>query len=123
MAVTDIGWCRFWFDDDGRFHLQPETDQASGMVIEQAIGEARSFNNGRSDVTMSDAVLRSRSAPRRDRQPRPSQPVAINLHLRTDGRCTDSTGHFLPDAIRCHHLVTACSPPRSSTTDPVSVGR
>ena len=127
MAVTDIGWCRFWFDDDGRFHLQLETDQASGMVIEQAIGEARDhlFNNGQSDVTMPDAVLEmaQRSLDAIDSPDRRNR-WRINLHLRTDGRCTDGTGHFLPDAIRryltCDGMLT---PTFFDGGIPVSVGR
>lgn len=127
MAATDIGWCRFWFDDDGRFHLQLETDQASGMVIEQSIGEARDhlFNSGRSDVTMPDAVLEiaQRSLDAIDSPDRRNR-WRINLHLRTDGRCTDGTGHFLPDAIR-HYLTCdgMLTPTFFDNGIPVSVGR
>jgi HNH endonuclease len=48
----------------------------------------------------------------------------LNLHLRTDGRCTDSTGQYLPDAIRryltCDGMLT---PTFFDNGIPVSVGR
>src|SRR4029077_5847719 len=55
-AVEDS--CRFWFGDDGRFHLHLEADQQAGMIIDHALREAKDhlFQHGHSDATWPDAL-------------------------------------------------------------------
>ena len=119
--------CRFWFGDDGRFHLHLEADQQAGMIIDNALREAKDhlFQHGHKDATWADAFVEIAerslgaidSAERRNRW-------RINVHLHTDGRCTDETGFHLPDAIRryltCDGLL---SPVFYADGVPVSVGR
>jgi Domain of unknown function (DUF222)/HNH endonuclease len=119
--------CRFWFGDDGRFHLHLEGDQLSGMIIDQALREAHDvlFQHGHTDATWYDAFLEiaERSLDAIDSPARRNR-WRINMHLRTDGRCTDETGYQLPDAIRryltCDGLL---SPVFYTNGVPVSVGR
>lgn len=116
-----------WFDDNGRFHLHVDTDWVTGRTIEQAINEARDhlFGHGHTDVTLLDAVLEmaQRSMDGIDSPDRRNR-WRLNLHLRTDGHCTDDCGHFLPDAIRryltCDGLLT---PTFHANGIPISVGR
>ncbi len=119
--------CRFWFGDDGRFHLHLDGDQLTGMIIDQALREAKDhlFQHGHTDATWYDAFVEIAersldaidSAERRNRW-------RINMHLHTDRRCTDETGYHLPDAIRryltCDGLL---SPVFYANGVPVSVGR
>ena len=123
----DAGGCRMFFDDDGRFHLTVTTDTVTGKIIEQAVNEARDqlFCNGQQDVTTLDGLrevaqrsLDGIASPDRRNRWR------LNIHLRTDGRCTDDTGHFLPDAIRRYVTCDgALTPTFSANGVAVSVGR
>ena len=119
--------CSFHVDDNGRFHLTLETDRVRGEIIEQALVEARDalFNDGQVDVTWVDAFgeicersLDAVASPERRNRFR------INMHLDVDGRFSNATGHFLPDAIRryltCDGLV---SPVLVENGIPISVGR
>jgi hypothetical protein len=98
-----------------------------GEIIEQALVEARDalFNDGQVDVTWVDAFgeicersLDAVASPERRNRFR------INMHLDVDGRFSNATGHFLPDAIRryltCDGLV---SPVLVENGIPISVGR
>ena len=122
-----IDRCSFHFDDDGRFRLTLETDRVRGEIIEQALMETRDvlFNDGQVDVTWVDAVgeicersLDTVTSPERRNRFR------INMHLDVDGRLSNATGHFLPDAIRryitCDGLLT---PVFVDNGIPISVGR
>jgi len=119
--------CRFWFGDDGRFHLHLEADQQAGMIIDNALREAKDhlFQHGHCDATWPDALteIAQRSLGAIDSPERRNR-WRINMHLHTDGRCTDETGFHLPDAIRryltCDGLL---SPVFWTDGVPVSVGR
>ena len=119
--------CRFWFGDDGRFHLHLDGDQLTGMIIDQALREAKDhlFQHGHTDATWYDAFVEiaERSLDAIDSVERRNR-WRINMHLHTDRRCTDETGYHLPDAIRryltCDGLL---SPVFYANGVPVSVGR
>ena len=119
--------CRFWFGDDGRFHLHLDGDQVTGMIIDNALSEAEDhlFQHGHTDATWYDAFVEiaERSLGAIDSPDRRNR-WRINMHLHTDGRCTDETGFHLPDAIRryltCDGLL---SPVFYTNGVPVSVGR
>ncbi|MET0663172.1 MAG: DUF222 domain-containing protein [Ilumatobacteraceae bacterium] len=125
--VVEVGGCRMWFDDDGCFHLRVDTDLVTGKLIEQAVLEARDhlFLDGRTDASLLDAVLEiaQRSMDAVDGPDRRNR-WRLNLHLRTDGRCTDDAGMFLPDAIRRHITCDGLvCPTFYANGKPVSVGR
>jgi hypothetical protein len=119
--------CWFGVGDDGRFRLDVECDELTGMTITTALREARDhlFHDGHPDVDWTDALrdIAERSLDcvtdlaRRDR-------YRIHIHLRTDGTCTNSHGANLPDTIRrhitCDGLVT---PTFIDGSIPISVGR
>ena len=119
--------CSFGFDDDGRFRMNLECDQLTGMIIEKSMEEARDalFQGGQSDVNWVDAVreMANRSL---DAVVSPSRRnrFRVNLNLNADGRATDGAGFSLPDAIRryigCDGLIT---PVLLEGGVPVSVGR
>ena len=124
-APADRSW--FGVGDDGRFRLQIETDELTGMTIEAALREARDalFQGGQHDVDWVDAFreISERSldsvgdAARRDR-------YRIHVNLRTDGAATDSLGHTLPDAIRQYITCDGLLSPRFiDGSIPISVGR
>ena len=96
--------CRFWFGDDGRFHLHLDGDQITGMIIDNALREAKDhlFQHGHTDATWYDAFVEiAEPIPRvRSTVPIVANRWRINVHLHTDRRCTDETGFHLPDAIR-----------------------
>jgi hypothetical protein len=120
---------RLWFGvgSDGRFRMNLECDELTGMTITTALREARDhlFHDGHPGVDWTDALreIAERSLDsitdlaRRDR-------YRIHVHLRTDGSCTDAHGANLPDTIRrhltCDGLVTATFIDGSI---PISVGR
>ena len=122
-----IDRCSFGVHDDGRFRLTLETDRVRGEIIEQALLESRDalFNDGQVDVTWVDAFseicdrsLDAVASPERRNRFR------INMHLDVDGRLSNATGHFLPDAIRryitCDGLLT---PVLVDNGIPISMGR
>ncbi len=120
---------RVWFGvgADGRFRMNVECDQATGMIIEAALRESRDrlFHDGHPDIdwidTIRDIAERSLDAvadlARRDR-------FRIHIHLDTDGTISDDRGHQLPDAIAkyitCDGLVT---PTFIHDSIPISIGR
>jgi hypothetical protein len=113
--------------DDGRFRLNLETDALAGMTIDAALREARDhlIQTGHRDVTDTDAFVEmaQRSLDTID-APARRERFRINIHLRTNGSCTDDHGGTLPDAIRryltCDGLM---SPVFIDGTIPISVGR
>jgi hypothetical protein len=117
----------FGFDDAGRFHLHLDTDQATGMIVDRALEEARDalFQGGHTDVNWIDAIreMANRSL---DAVASPSRRNRwrINMNLSTTGRATDGAGFSLPDAIR-HHLTCDgyITPVFLDNGVPVSVGR
>lgn len=123
------GTDRFWsgVGDDGRWRLHAECDALTGMLIDQALAEARDalFNAGQVDVTMIDALreLANRSldgvgsTDRRDR-------FRIHVHLDTEGHGRDALGCRLPDAIRRHITCDGLiSPTFYADGRPFSIGR
>ena len=125
--VVEVGGCRMWFDDEGRFHLHLDTDLVTGKTIQLALLEARDhlFLSGQTDATLLDAMLEmaQRSLDAIDSPDRRNR-WRLNLHLRTDGRCTDDTGNFLPDAIRRYLTCDGLLCPTFFVKGiPVSVGR
>ena len=120
---------RIWFGlgDDGRFRLDVDCDELTGMIITNALREARDqlFRNGHVDVTWVDALreIAERSLDtvthlaRRDR-------YRIHIHIDTAGSCCNDRGWNLPDAIRryitCDGLLT---PTFIDGTIPISIGR
>jgi hypothetical protein len=117
----------FGFGDDGRFRLRGEFDQATGLVIESALVEARDhlFQVGNGDVDWADAAReiaersldRIEAASRRDR-------FRVHAHLDRTGELTDRLGRALPDVIRrwitCDGVL---SPVFHDGETPISVGR
>ncbi len=97
--------CWFYFDDDGRFHLDVQTDHLTGKVIESALVEARDrlFHDGHPDVTWTDAPrdVADRSSGAIDDPARRNR-FRIDIHIGMAGRAVDATGWRLPDAIRRH---------------------
>jgi len=120
---------RIWFGlgDDGRFRLDVECDELTGMVLTNALREARDqlFQNGHVDVNWVDALreVAERSlasitdAARRDR-------YRVHIHIDTDGSCSNDRGWNLPESIRryitCDGLLT---PTLIEAGIPISVGR
>ncbi len=119
--------CRFWIGEDGRFHLHVDGDQLTGMIIDQALSEARDllFQRGHAAATWYDALVEALqrsldgvTSPERRHRWR------INVHLHTDGRCTDDTGFHLPDAITRYVTCDGTlSPVFYANGIPLSVGR
>jgi len=119
--------CRFWLGDDGRFHLHLDCDQHRGMIIDNALREAKDhlFQHGHSDATWTDALaeVAERSLGAIDSPERRNR-WRINMHLHTDRHCTDETGFHLPAAIRRHLTCDGLlSPVFYADGVPVSVGR
>ena len=120
---------RVWFGvgADGRFRLNLECDETTGMIITNALRESRDrlFHDGHPDVDWIDAVrdISERSLDavadlaRRDR-------FRIHVHLDTDGTATNDRGRRLPDAIAkyitCDGLIT---PTFIHDSIPISIGR
>ena len=120
---------RVWFGvgADGRFRLNLECDQTTGMIITNALRESRDrlFHDGHPDLdwidTIRDIAERSLDAvgdlARRDR-------FRIHIHLDTDGTATNDRGRRLPDAIArhigCDGLIT---PTFIHDAIPISIGR
>ncbi len=120
---------RVWFGlgADGRFRLNLECDEPTGMIIQTALRESRDrlFHDGHPDVdwidTVRDISERSLDAvadlARRDR-------FRIHIHLDTDGTASDDRGRRLPDAIAkyisCDALIT---PTVIHDAIPISIGR
>ena len=120
---------RIWFGlgDDGRFRLNVECDELTGMVLTNTLRDARDqlFQNGHVDVTWVDALreVAERSltsitdAARRDR-------YRVHIHIDTDGSCSDDHGWDLSESIRryvtCDGLLT---PTLIEAGIPISVGR
>jgi hypothetical protein len=120
---------RVWFGTgaDGRFRMNLECDELTGMIITSSLREARDklFDDGHPDVDWIDALreLAERSLDgvsdlaRRDR-------YRLHIHLRSDGTSIDDRGRILPDAIRRHISCDALiTPTFLDGTTPVSVGR
>jgi hypothetical protein len=97
-------WCRFGFDDDGRFRLNLKCDTETGAIIEAALSESRDrlFQSGQTNVTWIDSV---REASERSldtiTEPARRDRYRINIHLDTEGQATDSNG----GTRRCHRHV------------------
>ena len=120
---------RVWFGlgADGRFRLNLECDEPTGMIIQAALRESRDrlFHDDHPDVdwidTVRDISERSLDAvadlARRDR-------FRIHIHLDTDGTASDDRGRRLPDAIAkyisCDALIT---PTFIHDAIPISIGR
>ena len=120
-------WMWFGWGDDGRFRLHLEVDADTGLLVEQALKESsdRLFAHLGEKGTLVDALrdVAERSLDQIDRQARRDR-YRINLHLDTDGTCTDACGRALPDVIRRHigcdgHL----SPVFVQEGVPLAVGR
>ena len=124
-APKDTLW--FGIGDDGRFRLNLECDELTGMIITNALRESRDrlFHHDHPDLDWTDALrdIAERSLDavgdlaRRDR-------YRIHIHLNTDGTTSDDHGRRLPDAIArhigCDALVT---PTFIHDTIPISIGR
>ena len=125
LRVQDRVW--FGLGTDGRFRLNLECDETTGMIITNALRESRDrlFHDGHPDLDWIDAVrdIAERSLDavadlaRRDR-------FRIHIHLDTDGTTTDDRGRRLPDAIAkyisCDGLIT---PTFIHDAMPISIGR
>ncbi len=96
-------YCRFWFDDKGRFHLNAVTDGLTGAIIERALVEARDalFQQGQPDVSWANALeevaQRSldtvESPTRRDR-------FKLYFHFDIEGGGADAGNARIPESIR-----------------------
>lgn len=120
-------WCRFGFDDSGRFWLSLETDTHSGKLIEAALTEARDqlFRNGQPGVNWIDAAreIAHRSLDTIDSDTRRDR-YRINYHLDATGGAVDSTGARLPACVRRHITCDGLlSPVFTENGLPTSVGR
>jgi hypothetical protein len=120
---------RIWFGlgDDGRFRLDVECDELTGMILTNALREARDqlFRNGHVDVNWVDALreIAERSltsvtdTARRDR-------YRIHVHIDTDGSCSDDRGWNLPETVRRHVTCDGLFTPTFIEAGlPISVGR
>lgn len=117
----------FGWDDDGRFRLSLEADADTGLLLEQALREARDrlFHTGDRQVDWVDAMrdVAERSLDRIDGATRRDR-YRISMHLDVDGELSDRNGRWLPDAIRRHiGCDGTLSPVFHENGVPISVGR
>jgi hypothetical protein len=117
----------FGWDDDGRFRLSLEADADTGLLLEQALREARDrlFHTGDRPVDWVDAMrdVAERSLDRIDGDARRDR-YRISTHLDIDGELSDRNGRWLPDAIRRHiGCDGTLSPVFHENGVPISVGR
>jgi hypothetical protein len=117
----------FGWDDDGRFRLNLEAAADTGLVIEQALREARDrlFHTDDGQVDWVDAMrdVAERSLDQIDGDARRDR-YRISTHLDVDGELSDRNGRWLPDAIRRHiGCDGTLSPVFYENGVPISVGR
>ena len=118
---------RFGRTENGRWFLHADLTLDAGLVVEQALNEARDhlFSAGDVDADSADALaeiahrsLGSIGSPsRRDR-------FRVNIHLDTDATPVDALGRVLPDAVTRHLTCDGSfTPTFLEGGHPVSVGR
>jgi hypothetical protein len=124
-AATGHLW--WGIGDDGVFRLHLNCDPLTGMTIDAALRNARDhlIQQGHRNVSDLDAFaeMAQRSLDNTD-TPARRERFRINIHLRTNGTCSDDHNATIPDAIRryitCDGLIT---PVFIDDSIPISVGR
>ena len=125
--ILPLDTVSFWWDDQRRFHLVGDLDEASGSIIENALTEARDglFQNGQVDVDWADSLLEVAERPiDAVESPARRSRFRTHIHRHQDGTTTNATGCGITDAVA--EYIT-CDSIRSDVIEvdgiPISVGR